>query len=59
MANNMKTVSEVVAINGADFDAGEFSDILNDAPALAAMGVKESSNGQQHKYVKKTAAPIV
>jgi len=59
MANNLKTVAEVVAITGADFDSGEFSDILNDAPALAAMGVKESSNGKDHKYVKKTAAPVV
>ena len=59
MANDMKTVAEVVAINGKDFDGGEFSDILNDAPALAAMGVKESSNGKDHKYVKKTAPPIV
>ena len=59
MANDLKTVAEVVAINGQDFDSGEFSDILNDAPALAAMGVKESSNGKDHKYVKKTAAPVV
>ncbi len=59
MANDLKTVAEVVAINGQDFDGGEFSDILNDAPALAAMGVKESSNGKDHKYVKKTAAPVV
>jgi hypothetical protein len=59
MANDLKTVAEVVAINGQDFDSGEFSDILNDAPALAAMGVKESSNGKDHKYVKKTAPPIV
>ena len=59
MANDLKTVVEVVAINGADFDAGQFSDILNDAPALAAMGVKESSNGQQHKYIKKEVPPTV
>jgi len=59
MANDLKTVAEVVAINGQDFDSGEFSDILNDAPALAARGVKESSNGKDHKYVKKTAAPGV
>lgn len=59
MANDLKTVAEVVAINGQDFDSGEFSDILNDAPALAAMGVKESSNGKDHKYIKKTTAPVV
>ena len=59
MANDFKTVAEIVAITGADFDDAEMSDILNDAPALAAMGAKESSNGKDHKYVKKTAAPVV
>ena len=59
MANDFKTVAEIVAITGADFDPAEMSDILNDAPALAAMGAKESSNGKDHKYVKKTAPPIV
>jgi len=59
MANNFKTVAEIVAITGADFSDAEMSDILNDAPALEAMGVIESSNGKDHKYVKKTAPPVV
>lgn len=59
MANDYKTVAEIVAITGADFSDAEMSDILNDAPALEAMGSIASSNGKDHKYVKKTAPPIV
>jgi len=59
MADNLKTVAEIVAITGADFDDGDFSDIVNRAPFLAAAGAKTSSNGKDHKYVLKSAPPVV
>ena len=59
MADNLKTVAEIVAITGADFDDGDFSDIVNRAPFLAAAGAKMSSNGKDHKYVLKSAPPVV
>tara|TARA_R110001606_G_scaffold378523_1_gene538243 strand:+ start:68 stop:994 length:927 start_codon:yes stop_codon:yes gene_type:complete len=59
MADNLKTVAEIVAITGADFDQGDFSDIVNRAPFLAAAGAKTSSNGKDHKYILKSVPPTV
>ena len=58
MADNLKTVAEVVAITGADFDNGSFSDITNHGTILRrCRGKRKSSNGKDHKYRKSTAAP--
>lgn len=59
MADTLTTLAELVLFNSQDVNPAEITDILNAAPALAAMHAMQSSNGTLHKYNKETTAPVV
>jgi len=56
MADAYMTSTDVAKFNDADLDIGIVSDVLNDAPLLAAMAAR-SIPGYTYKYLKKTANP--
>ncbi len=56
MADAYMSSSDVVKFNDADLDIGIVSDVLNDAPVLAALAAR-SIPGYTYKYLKKTANP--
>lgn len=59
MADDFLTISDLARIN--DQNIGDFgaSELLNRAPLIAAIAAAEASHGTQHKYLKKTGAPVV
>jgi len=59
MADTLTTLAELILFNSQDVNPAEITDILNGAPALAAMHAMQSSNGTLHKYNKETTAPVV
>jgi hypothetical protein len=60
MAENPIPLSEMIKINDQNVsDVDGISDLLQDAPFLAAMYAQPASNGTQHKYLKETKAPVV
>jgi hypothetical protein len=60
MAENPIPLSEMIKINDQNVsDVDGISDLLQDAPFLAAMYAQPASNGTQHKYLKETRAPVV
>jgi hypothetical protein len=59
MASTPLPVSELVKINDQNVADVEISDLLRDAPVLAAMPAVEASNGTLHKYNKLTTEPTV
>lgn len=60
MAQNPAPLSELIKINDQNLaDIDGISDLLQDAPLLAALVADFASNGTQHKYLKETAAPVV
>lgn len=56
MASSIATLATLVAQNDRNLDAVYISDLLQDAPFLAALFAKKASNGTLHKYLKTTAA---
>jgi hypothetical protein len=58
MADAFLTTSEVAKFNDSDLDIGILSEVLNDAPVLAAIAAK-SIAGVTYNYLKETAAPNV
>ena len=59
MASTPLPISELVKINDQNVADVEISDLLRDAPVLAAMPAVEASNGTLHKYNKLTTEPTV
>ncbi len=59
MASTPLPVSELVKINDQNVADVEISDLLRDAPVLAALPAVGASNGTLHKYNKLTTAPTV
>lgn len=59
MADSYKTLSDLTTINQAGLADIEVSDLLQDAPLLAALAAGPSSDGTTHKYTKETGAPVV
>lgn len=59
MADTLTTLAELVLFNSNDVNPAEITNILNGAPALAAMHAMPSSNGTLHKYNIETGAPVV
>lgn len=59
MAHTPPTAADILLIN--DQNAADYyvTDLLEDAPFLAALYAQTASNGQQHEYIKKTGAPSV
>jgi len=59
MASTPLPISELVKINDQNVADVEISDLLRDAPVLAAMPAVEASNGTLHKYNKLSTEPTV
>lgn len=59
MADSFLTLSDLIKINDANLADLQITDLLDDAPFLAALAAMPSSNGTEHKYVKETGAPVV
>jgi len=59
MADSFITLSQLTTINDRNaFDLG-CTDLYDDAPMLKALSATVASNGNQHKYIKESAAPTV
>lgn len=58
MADDLHAIADLVA-DAMDLSGTEISDVLDDAPFIQQMGFVPSSDGTNHKYVKKTQNPVV
>lgn len=59
MAHNIPVLAELIQQNDKGLDDMYVSELLQDAPFLAALFAKEASNGTTHEYLKTTGAPTV
>jgi hypothetical protein len=59
MADVYTSLADLVKINDMNLADLEISDLLQDAPLLAALAADVASNGTDHKYLKETGAPVV
>ena len=60
MAHDPAPLTELLKINDQNLsDVEGITDLLQDAPFLAAVQATISSNNTQHKYLKETKAPVV
>ncbi|MBX3448195.1 MAG: hypothetical protein KF777_01475 [Planctomycetaceae bacterium] len=59
MAHEYLGLTELVKINDQNLADIDVTDLLQDAPLLAALAAAPSSNGTDHKYLKETGAPVV
>lgn len=59
MADSFLTLADLVKVNDQNLADIEVSDLLDDAPLLAALAADFASNGTDHKYLKETGAPVV
>lgn len=57
MANDYYDLTELAKINNANVADLGLSDILEDAPFLAALAAVTASNGTTHKWLKQTTSP--
>ncbi len=58
MANDYLTVTDCVA-DALDLSGAELNELKEAAPLVARLPMVESSNGDTHKYVKRTQNPVV
>jgi hypothetical protein len=59
MANDYLTLADLAVINSRDLADIDVSDLLQDAPLVAALSAVPATNGNLHKYYKTTGAPVV
>lgn len=59
MPSDYLTLADVSLINDQNLADIDVDDLLIDAPLLARLAAVPASNGDVHKYVKTTAAPVV
>ena len=59
MADSLYTLSDLAKINDQNLADVDISDLLQDAPLMAALSASTASNGTVHKYLKETGAPTV
>lgn len=59
MATVYTSLADLVLINDMNLADLEVTDLLDDAPLLAALAADVASNGTDHKYLKETGAPVV
>ncbi len=59
MADVYTSIADLVKINDMNLADLEVTDLLQDAPLLAALAADVASNGTEHKYLKETGAPVV
>jgi len=56
MAQAINTLAGLVQFNDRNLSDEEVSDLLQDAPLMAALHAQPASNGTLHKYLKQTTA---
>lgn len=59
MANDYLTLADLAVFNSRDLADIDVSDLLQDAPLVAALSAVPATNGNLHKYYKTTGAPVV
>lgn len=60
MAHVYQTLADLIEINDKNLaDIDDMSDLLQEAPFLAALAAEVASNGTQHKYTVEDGAPTV
>lgn len=59
MADVYTSLADLIEINDMNLADLEVTDLLDDAPLLAALAADVASNGTEHKYLKETGAPVV
>ena len=59
MSNTLQTLQQLIVLNDRNANDYGITDLLLEAPLLAALNATLSSNGTQHKYLKQTSAPTV
>lgn len=59
MADTYETLADIALINDMNLADIEVTDLLDDAPFLAALASQFASDGDKHKYEKETGAPVV
>lgn len=57
MPNVFTTTAELLQLGDGDISDIDVSELLEDAPLIAAMSAIEASNEDSHSWLKKTAAP--
>lgn len=59
MAADLLTLAELLVINDSQLADIDASDILNDAPVLAALAATTATHGNTHQFTKEVTAPVV
>lgn len=59
MSNTLQTLQQLIVLNDRNANDYGITDLLLEAPLLAALNSTLASNGTQHKYLKQTSAPTV
>lgn len=59
MADDLKTLNDLILVNNRNLADIEVSDVLNRAPLLYVLAADYASNGTKHSYTKQTGAPVV
>ncbi|MDM4014631.1 major capsid protein [Roseiconus lacunae] len=57
MANSFVTTTELLQLGDGNISDIEVSELLEDAPLVAALSAIEASHDTNHEWLKKTAAP--
>lgn len=59
MANEYKTLAELVNLNDKNANDYGCSDLFDDSPLIRVLAAVKASNGTLHKYIKESGAPVV
>lgn len=59
MADDLFGLADLATINDNNLADIDVTDLLDEAPFLAALPATGASNGTTHKYLKETGAPVV
>lgn len=59
MPDAFVTLADIVKLNDMNLSDIDVTDLLQDAPLLAALAAATASNGTNHSYLKETGAPVV
>ena len=59
MASVLNTIAAALILGDANNSDIDVSNVLNQAPLIAALNSVQSSNGSNHSYIRTTAAPGV
>jgi hypothetical protein len=59
MADDLRDAADLVIVNDLALDEALKNDLRQAAPFLAAIPAVEATNGDVHKYLKRTGAPTV